>query len=63
MLELLPSTQETNENNKKYSLVWKGKLTCLLLFNEKGLSFDPIANHFTETVRTLLFIFRKYVKN
>ncbi|XP_014477165.1 PREDICTED: protein MMS22-like isoform X2 [Dinoponera quadriceps] len=54
MLELLPSTNEVNnENNKKHNLVWKGKLVCLLLFNEKGLSFSSIANHFTETINLI----------
>ncbi|XP_032672061.1 protein MMS22-like [Odontomachus brunneus] len=54
MLELLPSTHEANnENNKKYNLVWKGKLACLLLFNEKRLSFSAIAGHFTETINLI----------
>ncbi|EFN83552.1 Uncharacterized protein C6orf167 [Harpegnathos saltator] len=54
MLELLPSTHEANnENNRKYNLVWKGKLTCLLLFSEKGLSFDPIIGYFTETINLI----------
>lgn len=51
MLELLPSTQELNNDyNKRCSLIWKGKLACLLLFNEKRLSLVSIAVHFTETV-------------
>ncbi|XP_012220703.1 protein MMS22-like isoform X2 [Linepithema humile] len=54
MLDLLPSTQELNsEYNKKCNLIWKGKLTCLLLFNERRLSFAPIINHFTETVNLI----------
>lgn len=51
MLDLLPSTQElNNEYNKKCSLIWKGKLACLLLFNERRISFAPIINHFMDTV-------------
>lgn len=51
MLDLLPSTHElNNEYNKKCSLIWKGKLACLLLFNERRLSLGSIAGHFTETV-------------
>lgn len=56
MLELLPPTHEANnENNKKYNLVWKGKLACLLLFNKKRLSFSGIAGHFTETVSFIVY--------
>lgn len=51
MLDLLPSTHElNNECNKRCNLIWKGKLACLLLFNEKRLSLGSIAGHFTETV-------------
>ncbi|XP_029176045.1 protein MMS22-like isoform X2 [Nylanderia fulva] len=54
MLDFLPSTQELNiEYNKKYNLIWKGKLMCLLLFNEKRLSFVSIAEHFTETINLI----------
>lgn len=55
MLDLLPSTHElSNESKKKYSLIWKGKLACLLLFNERKVSLAPIVNHFTETVSSTL---------
>jgi len=51
MLDFLPSTHELNdEYNKKCNLIWKGKLVCLLLFNERQLSLASIADHFTETV-------------
>lgn len=51
MLDLLPSTHELNdEYNKKSNLIWKGKLVCLLLFNERRLSLASIASYFTETV-------------
>lgn len=61
MLDFLPSTQELNiEYNKKYNLIWKGKLMCLLLFNEKKLSLVSIADHFTETV---CFSFYNIYKN
>ncbi|XP_020281370.1 protein MMS22-like isoform X2 [Pseudomyrmex gracilis] len=54
MLDLLPSTQElNNEYNKKCSLIWKGKLMCLLLFNEKRLSFVSITSHFIETINLI----------
>ncbi|XP_028046332.2 protein MMS22-like isoform X2 [Monomorium pharaonis] len=54
MLDLLPSTHElNNEYNKKCNLIWKGKLTCLLLFNERKLSFSSIAGHFTETINLI----------
>ncbi|EZA59634.1 Protein MMS22-like protein [Ooceraea biroi] len=51
MLDLLPPTHElNNEYNKRCSLIWKGKLACLLLFNERRLSLASIADHFTETI-------------
>ncbi|XP_011637201.1 protein MMS22-like isoform X2 [Pogonomyrmex barbatus] len=54
MLDLLPSTHELNyEYNKKYNLIWKGKLVCLLLFNERRLPFDFIIGHFTETINLI----------
>ncbi|TGZ50279.1 Uncharacterized protein DBV15_02129 [Temnothorax longispinosus] len=54
MLDLLPSTHElNNEYNKKCNLIWKGKLACLLLFNERRLSLGSIAGHFTETINLI----------
>ncbi|KYM87553.1 Protein MMS22-like protein [Atta colombica] len=54
MLDLLPSTHELNNDyNKKCNLIWKGKLACLLLFNERKLSVGSIAGHFTETINLI----------
>ncbi|XP_011065878.1 PREDICTED: protein MMS22-like [Acromyrmex echinatior] len=54
MLDLLPSTSELNNDyNKKCNLIWKGKLACLLLFNERKLSLGSIARHFTETINLI----------
>ena len=57
MLDLLPSTHELNNDyNKKCNLIWKGKLACLLLFNERKLSLGSIAGHFTETVCSISYV-------
>lgn len=54
MLDLLPSTNEVNnEYNKKCNIIWKGKLACLLLFNERKLSLGSIAGHFIETINLM----------
>ncbi|KAL0103091.1 hypothetical protein PUN28_017435 [Cardiocondyla obscurior] len=56
MLDLLPPTHELNEYNKyieNCNLVWKGKLACLLLFNERRLSLGSIVGHFIETINLL----------
>ncbi|XP_050445023.1 protein MMS22-like isoform X1 [Cataglyphis hispanica] len=54
MLDLLPSTHElSDEYNKKSNLIWKGKLVCLLLFNERRLSLASIASYFTETINLI----------
>ncbi|XP_011860729.1 PREDICTED: protein MMS22-like isoform X2 [Vollenhovia emeryi] len=54
MLDLLPSTHELNhEYNKKCNLIWKGKLTCLLLFNERRLSLGSIVGHFKDTINLI----------
>ncbi|XP_014204492.1 protein MMS22-like [Copidosoma floridanum] len=56
MLNLLPSLLEFDESTgdkKVRCLIWKSKLSVLLLFNEKKLSFKDIAESFTETVNAV----------
>ncbi|XP_076654446.1 protein MMS22-like [Halictus rubicundus] len=54
MLDLLPPTKEyNNENNKKYSLIWKGKLAILLLYSELRLNFTSIAPCYIDTVNAI----------
>lgn len=59
MLNLLPSNLDLEDTNdeKKASLIWKGRLIVLLLYNEQKLSFENInAESFTETVDKLLHL-------
>ncbi|XP_033336521.2 protein MMS22-like isoform X1 [Megalopta genalis] len=54
MLDLLPLTKEyNNENSKKYSLIWKGKLVILLLYSELKINFTSIASCYIDTVNTI----------
>ncbi|XP_012139632.2 protein MMS22-like isoform X2 [Megachile rotundata] len=54
MLDLLPVIKEYNsENSKKYSLIWKGKLTILLLYSDLKLNFTNIASTYIDTVNTI----------
>nr|XP_031832750.1 protein MMS22-like isoform X2 [Nomia melanderi] len=54
MLDLLPPTKEyNNENSKKCSLIWKGKLAILLLYSELRLNFINIASCYIDTVNTI----------
>ncbi|XP_046143371.1 protein MMS22-like isoform X3 [Osmia bicornis bicornis] len=54
MLDLLPAIREYNsENSKKYILIWKGKLTVLLLYNDLKLNLTSIASLYIDTVNTV----------
>ncbi|XP_043263204.1 protein MMS22-like, partial [Colletes gigas] len=54
MLDLLPLTKEySNENSTKYILVWKGKLTILLLYSDLGLNFNNVAPCYIDTVNAI----------
>ncbi|XP_076234655.1 protein MMS22-like [Calliopsis andreniformis] len=54
MLDLLPLTKEYNsDNSKKYSLIWKGKLAILLLYNDLKLNFTNIASYYIDTVNAI----------
>jgi hypothetical protein len=52
MVNLLPSVLEWSDSSgsKKCCLIWKSKLVVLLLYNEQKLSFQNIAEDFTESV-------------
>lgn len=52
MLDLLPLSKEyNNENGKKHNLIWKGKLTVLLLYNDLKLNLANIASLYINTVQ------------
>ncbi|XP_026671561.1 protein MMS22-like [Ceratina calcarata] len=54
MLDLLPLTKEyNNENSKKYTLIWKGKLAVLQLYAELRLNLSNIAPSYVDTVNTI----------
>ncbi|KAK2579413.1 hypothetical protein KPH14_003271 [Odynerus spinipes] len=54
MLDLLPSVHNFGKKSaRKCSLIWKGKLVVLLLFNEHKLNFSNIINNFMETVNVI----------
>ncbi|XP_033366135.1 protein MMS22-like isoform X2 [Bombus vosnesenskii] len=54
MLDLLPLSKEyNNENGKKHNLIWKGKLTVLLLYNDLKLNLANIASLYINTVNII----------
>ncbi|XP_011498574.1 PREDICTED: protein MMS22-like [Ceratosolen solmsi marchali] len=55
MVNLLPSVIDWSDSvgSKKCCLIWKSKLVVLLLYNEKKLSYQDIAEDYTETANAI----------